>query len=360
MNFVRTLFGLRQLYFKQTAIHIAIVYTFIGCFLLVASTSWDGTLRRTILDVASVVVVYAFIRTSLRTILANSYTEGYGDAMVVLPSQEVMSGVINLELDDIDHLKPIATYGDVKVFLATANFYRRTKLGPYLARQAYYMICEAPLERALPHIIFDSKSAKESQFKTFYLQAQRVSVQGAFDDVFTTYAPQTYNIDTLSFITPEVMEALVAARMYDIEILNKTLLLYGPLLDKTQIESFARQGSSVAHHINDNIDTYRDDRLAGQQRLTEVTPFARSLLRNPRKSLIIASLSGAATVALVVWAFIEPQFAQDILLNLFSLVIYGHLITSCFQAYKIISDNKRAERAFTYGYGPTTRKLHKV
>ncbi len=112
-----------------------------------------------------------------------------------------------------------------RLYYAIFNFYTQTKYGDYLSKQIYYTVFETQLIRQLPHILLDSKSAKKRQFKYIYLKSQKISVQGHFDDYFDTYAPQTYHIDSLSFITPEVMELLIDAKDCDIEIVNDRLIL---------------------------------------------------------------------------------------------------------------------------------------
>jgi hypothetical protein len=347
MKFLRRALYLQTIYFKQTPLQIGIFYVVMISILGLVPAAAQQNLPRHALVPLYIIGGYALLRTIIRTLLVNNYLKQYPKSMLVIPPSEVAGASINVELDKVDQLEPIATYKNARVFTATFDFYRQTKYGDYLAKQAYYTVLEVQLKRQLPHILFDSRTAKNRQFKSMYLQTQKLSVQGSFDEVFDTYAPQTYTIDTLSFITPEVMETLIEARRYDIEIINDKVLLYAPLLDKDDLATFAAKGQKIADQLNDNIDTYRDDRLRGDERKTKVTVFSRTLLRSPVKHLMLASLFGLAIIALVVGAIMAPpEDRQGILLNQISALIYSVFIVNAWKAGKILRTNKKALKRY--------------
>jgi hypothetical protein len=119
------------------------------------------------------------------------------------------------------------------------------------------------LPRKLPHVIFDSKKSRGRQFRFFIDADQKHSLEGNFDQYFTTYFPKLYRVDSLSFITPDVMHAMIAASEYDIEILDDQLFIYGSLDDPNQqIEAMALKIGAIKKELLDNILTYRDERLA--------------------------------------------------------------------------------------------------
>jgi hypothetical protein len=297
---------------------------------------------------------YAFIRTVLRTIIVNRFVKSHKESvlsMLVTPSQELKLSSVNIELNDADLVRPIMADDSSRMYLATFNFYRRTKSGTYLSKQAYYLVLETSLIRQLPHILFDSKSAKRNQFKSVYLKAQRISLEASFDDYFSTYTPQTYTIDTLSFISPEVMESLIEAKDYDIEILNDKLLMFAPLLDGVDRELFVLKGKALAAHINDNIDTYRDSRLSGEEKKTTVTPFARALLKSPAKQIMTVGLCAAIIVGIVLMTLVNDSLDRNTLLfNAYSITVYAILLSSAYSAWKIIRDNHRATVRFLEEY----------
>jgi hypothetical protein len=353
MKFARLFFGLKNIYFKQTSEQIFYFYFFIGAvggsIMLLAFNDTSGSFNPPIYIIWPLfaVFVYFLLRTILRTWIVDKYIRQYPESIFTVSPAEVYNSSINLELDKVDRVKPIQNFGKGNLFIATFDFYRSSKYGDYLAKQAYYTVLELPLDRMLPHILFDSKSAKRRQFKNLYLKAQQLSMQGTFDQIFDTYVPQTYNIDSLSFVTPEVMEALVDAKMYDIEIVNNRLLLYAPLLDDDDLKPFVGHGKKIAKELNDNIDTYRDDRLTGDKRVTEVTTFAKTLLQSPSKYLFIASIAGALTIDIIYWAITAaPSSRQGILLNQISLLVYITLMSHAWKAIKIMRKNKDAEERF--------------
>lgn len=355
MHAIRTLFCLRTIYFKQTALQIIYFYSLVGTggIVLVFLAAGSNNITPYHILAPLLLVAYFALRSTIRTIIVNAAVRPHRSAPHVLSPTEIATGSIGFELNSIDHLQPIAAHTNARLFLATFDFYNRTKYGTYLAKQAYYTVLEVQLSRPLPHILFDSKKAKRRQFKSLYLHAQRISVQGGFDDVFDTYAPQSYNIDTLSFVTPEVMEALVALHDYDIEIVNDKLLLYAPLLSAQERETFMHQGRTLAAHFNDNIDTYRDNRLMGQKRATDVTAFARALLRSPTKYFLSAAAASIVTGGILYATYTHPAQAKNILLHPYAILVYIFLASNLIEGIKISRTNTKALQRFQNHTTPT-------
>jgi hypothetical protein len=149
------------------------------------------------------------------------------------------------------------TYGDF-----TYHTYGKAKNGEYIRTRVYYGVMTTALPRELPHVFFDSIKARRRQFRFHFNNDQRHSLEGDFDKYFVTYFPDGYTIDSMSFISPDVMLKLRDARDYDIEIFGNRLFLYGPLYDpKTQIEDMSAKIAAIKKELLDNILTYRDDRL---------------------------------------------------------------------------------------------------
>lgn len=142
----------------------------------------------------------------------------------------------------------------------------------YHAASVYYSVITTKLPRALPNVFFDSLKSRRRQFRFHFSHKQRHSLEGNFDKHFVTYFPQHYTIDSLSFISPDVMEALIAAEDYDIEIVGDRIFMYGPLLDvETQLSDMTSKLAIIRKQLMDNILTYRDERIAfheGRQRVS--------------------------------------------------------------------------------------------
>lgn len=152
---------------------------------------------------------------------------------------------------------PDWTYGDF-----TYNLYGRLKNSEYVKAKVYYGVMTTQLPRELPNVFFDSIKARHRQFRLHFARDQRHSLEGDFDKYFVTYFPAGYTIDSMSFISPEVMWALRAAKDYDIEIYGNRLFLYGPLFDPgQQLPDMSAKILEIKKQLADNVTTYRDARL---------------------------------------------------------------------------------------------------
>lgn len=127
----------------------------------------------------------------------------------------------------------------------------------------HYGVMSVKLPRRLPNIVFDSLDHQKRQFRIVFDENQRISLEGNFDHYFATYFGNGYIIDDLSFITPEVMEALITAREYDIEIVHDSLLLFGPVSTdpETQLIAMNKALKRIRKKLLNNILTYRDERV---------------------------------------------------------------------------------------------------
>lgn len=107
--------------------------------------------------------------------------------------------------------------------------FRRTRRGTYDAYTVFFAVGVFNLPRKLPNVVFDSRATGGREFKVLLDDDQKHSLESTFDTYFTTYFHQSYTIDSLSFITPDVMEMLIEAQNYDIEIYEDKLYLYNEL-----------------------------------------------------------------------------------------------------------------------------------
>lgn len=191
----------------------------------------------------------------------------------------------------------------------TYDIYQRTKYGDYKADRIYYGIMGTTLPRQLPHIFFDSFKSRKQQFRFEFARSQRYSFEGDFNQSFVAYMPDAYKIDTLSFISPEVMVALQAADDYDIEIIGNKVLLLGPLGDPaTQLPDMAAKLAAIKKELVDNIDTYRDERLPYKDGRTMVAQ-AGTQLRSSSVYFWI-SVAGVAVGILVIFFRIVASIVQ--------------------------------------------------
>lgn len=178
-------------------------------------------------------------------------------------------------------------------FFADYQFHKYTesKHGRYLSSRTYYSIIQIPLPRQLPHIVFDSKRMRGRQMHFSFDKDQRISLEGNFDTYFDTYFPAHYEIDLLSIITPEVMQALIAAGEFDIEVYNNQLKLYTPMLPAAKVPQAIQLGLSIRDKLLHNIDTYSDDRLAVDAR-KKVHTYGAAIQDNFRLTALKVALGG--------------------------------------------------------------------
>lgn len=142
------------------------------------------------------------------------------------------------------------------------KIYERTQYGQYYAATVYYSVMSVTLPRQLPNVLFDSVSAHKRQFHLELNNKQSLKIEGNFNQYFAVYCPEGYTIDTLSFITPDVMESLISASEYDVEIINNRLYLYSSLKDPyLQIDDMVTKIHAIEKELLDNVLTYRDERL---------------------------------------------------------------------------------------------------
>ncbi len=144
----------------------------------------------------------------------------------------------------------------------------RHKNGSFVSSHVYYSVMQITLPRKLPHIVFDSKHTRGKQMRFKFDSDQKISLEGNFDTYFDTYFPAHYEIDLLSIITPEVMEVLVQANQFDIEIYEGSLRLYSTMKSPEQVTRMMDVAFSIRSKLMNNIVTYSDSRLAVDARKT--------------------------------------------------------------------------------------------
>ena len=343
---------LKRIYFRHTTSSLVLFYgvggALLATFLYNLTDGYAQGLRSYMGLPLLIVAIYSYFL--MREVLRERIAASLLSSTKNLPTLNANSADNILSIDDelngTDQIRIVKKSSDAALYYAIFNFYRKDRYGnKYLNKQAYYTVYSTRLSRILPHVIFDSKTAKRRQFKYNYLRSQRISVQGGFDDHFDTYIPDTYHIDALSFVTPEVMEVIMNARDYDIEIIGDQLMLYGPLLVSHDLRDIENKGMQIAHELNDNIDTYRDSRLPYASSRSNVTSFGRALLKNPARYLPVVFISGLAILAMIYFASIT---SYEILMSYPAVLAYASFAVGIYKYYEVSQENKKAEQAFYY------------
>lgn len=136
--------------------------------------------------------------------------------------------------------------------------YRRFRYSDVKAEYVYYSILKIDLGRNLPNMLFDNKKSHGRQYKWNIDTKQIASLEGNFDDYFTTYFPEHYHIDARSIITPEVMAAMIDMSPADFEICGNKLYIYSALLPTLSINDYIKAGKNLRKVLIDHAALYVD------------------------------------------------------------------------------------------------------
>lgn len=206
-----------------------------------------------------------------------------------------------------------------------------------------YTVLEVKLRQATPHLVFDSLRAKGRQFRAIYSGSQRLTgVLGhQFDLRFNTYSPMHHTIETLSFITPEVIEAMLGIDDCDLEFVDNSLFCYAPFLPPDRLDAFQKLGLNLHAKVNDNLRLYQSPERA-------VKPFGRRLLKSYWQSLVagIFSLVLAVLAASTALVGIGNPDGDTIGLLLRAVVLGAIGLGLLFSGLKTRAANRRAEQEF--------------
>lgn len=274
------------------------------------------------------------------------YRPGFGVASILW----LKDSAAGIELNGVDGTGLIDSDDDWRLYDIVFNTYRRTRYGRYKSKENFYTVLEFRLRRAVPHLIFDSKLAKGRQFSRLYSQGQQLQLAPVFDEQFYSYAPKHYQIDTLSFITPEVLEAMLAMYGCDFEFLGSRLVCYAPLLPARELDSFRGQGLNLWRQVDDNLATYRDDRLDRGRGKQEVAKFGQRLLENPYQGMIITVALGLLWAGIVVLAIQRGDWR--ILVSQGSVLVFILFTALVASTIATKRKNRRLEDAFLAGQEP--------
>ena len=85
---------------------------------------------------------------------------------------------------------------------------------------AHYTVFSAKLRRQAPYLVFDSHLLRGRWLTSIYPGSRQLSLDDHLASYFTTYSSEYYQIEALSFITPEVIEAMIGLEDCDIEFVR--------------------------------------------------------------------------------------------------------------------------------------------
>ena len=292
-------------------------------------------------QVIMLICLFFIIKSLLFTIYAKQLfrKRSYLTASRLKSHSKLSQSVVFHEFANIEikKIKVIKEGGFWQLYDAIFVIYKKKKrTRKETADRPYYTVFEAKFNRMTPHVVFDSVTAKKKQFQHLYLGSQKTALGAGFDQHFETYVPQHYDLDALSFITPEVMAKMIDIKDCDIEFLQGNMLCYAPFLNEEQLAAFLRGCLALHKTTNHNLSSYKDSWLKGGG----VTEFGKQLLKNPHRALWIALFAGAILIISILLNTENILFGQ---FNLLLIPIIGYNI---FSYIRITLQNKQKEADF--------------
>lgn len=218
-----------------------------------------------------------------------------------------------------------------------------TRFGDYVSGRCYFTVIELPLPRKVPHVVFDSIHTQGKQMSIKFDDDQKMRLEGNFDNYFDTYYPANYQVDVLSIISPEVMEALIAANAYDIEIYRDRLFVYSTMVNAQEATEMIKKAQTIRTKLLNNIITYADNRLASSRRETVHTygMTIQSDFKNKAYGLFFVAF---ICLGIGLFGAIAVLHEFDIEVLLYSVLFIGIAVSSIKSGISIFKNGKR-ERA---------------
>ncbi|HYG84070.1 MAG TPA: hypothetical protein VD907_04275 [Verrucomicrobiae bacterium] len=119
------------------------------------------------------------------------------------------------------------------------------------------------LPRRLPHVVFDRKGNR-THISDGIARSQALQLEGDFNRYFSVYCPKEYAQDVLYFLTPELMEALIAMDdSLDAEIVGDRLYFYrrGPIEpNQAMVAKLFSLIADIGGAVAKNTAQYKDER----------------------------------------------------------------------------------------------------
>ncbi len=219
---------------------------------------------------------------------------------------------------------------------------------------AHYTVFRVKLRRTVPYLVFDSRQARGKHLQSVYSGSQKLSLDTNLDDYFETYSSRHYQIEALSFITPEVIEAMIGLRDCDIEFVEDNLFCYTSLPDEEELIDFRQRCLQLHAKVNDNLPRYK-------VQLQPAVPIAKRILKNPHRYLPSVIFHGLLFAGLLiadaVWADenskLLPLMATAFILfanecrKMFAIVKLNHRVKSDLKLYSSLRNRNESGQGIT-------------
>ena len=129
------------------------------------------------------------------------------------------------------------------------------------------------LSRQLPHMVLDGKKNNlmwASNLPTLFDKDQILHLEGNFDEHYTLYAPQDYQVDALAIFTPDVMSAFInSLGKTDAEIIDNELYVYVTSFDDLgncrNLDAMLQVADILGGEVEHQAGHYTDQRVVDRR-----------------------------------------------------------------------------------------------
>lgn len=168
-----------------------------------------------------------------------------------------------------------------------------------ISEMRYFSCIEIDLPRKLPAMLFLSKRSPHNfAFLFKKTQAEKARLEANMEKYFDMYFPIHYHIDSISIMSPEVIEMMLQLKDFDIEIRDNTLLLYGPLIEEQSILTVVDTAIKMANKLSDHAAFYIDERAEDSR--SEVSIIG-SRLRESGNGVLVYGLTSLILAGVAAW-----------------------------------------------------------
>lgn len=160
-----------------------------------------------------------------------------------------------------------------------------------------YTFLRMKLPRKLPHIVLDAKKNNflgMGNLPDVLAGAQRLQLEGDFNEHFNLYVPEGYERDALYIFTPDVMQRMIdATSNYDSEIVDDDLFVFRAgklrLSDYRQVEELMGIADAIHAKLSSQTNYYADERV-GDRSLNLVHDQGRRLKKGFSLAMVLMFL----------------------------------------------------------------------
>ena len=216
--------------------------------------------------------------------------------------------------------------------LYVSAYYYMIGMGSKSKTEVYVDYARLQLPAEFPNMYLKGQNSRiGTDIQHYY--AQRLSLEGGFDQQFALYAPTGRQVDVLQVFTPDVMAAIVdAGADYDYELQGGALYVYaqpGTIYSRDKLWKFLGVVERVANEINKQVKGYSASvdivsNGASQALSTQDERFKRKIL-TPGLMLVVAAMVIVGFV-LSLGMLSSNNISGGVVTLLFTLIITATII----------------------------------